>query len=562
MRTGFTLLELSIVLTLIAIIIGGGLVTLNGSLQAKEFNATVARMDAIEKALVDYSVAFNRIPCPSDLAITATGANYGIEAANTGSCTGGTPAATFLATSGTVEGGVPTRTLKLTDDYMFDGWGRKLRYAVDPAYTALSSLPISASCSLNTTPNTTAITVSAASGTRTSMAAYALISHGANGHGAYTSSGVALNAGSVNANELTNCHCTSSAAANATYTPSYIEMSPTIDSANALDNFDDIVTFKEAWQLQAQNAPVFPTACQFAYVADTGNNRVMKFDLNENYISQIGCASGSCSSSSANGQFEGAGDVAVDSSGNIWVTDESDNRVEKFDSGGNYLTQLGCSTGSCSSGTGTSQFNMPVNILIDTSGNIWVTDQGNYRVLKLDANGNYNGVTIGAQGTTAGLFEKPGGIAIDSSGNVYVPDQTNNNVQKFNSSGVYQSQVAGCTTPPCSAGSSTTTFTSPSSVAIDSTGNFWIADSGNNRVLELSSTGSALGQIGCTSGACAASTSAGKFKTPIDLSFDSSGNLWVIESQGNRVQEFTGTTYDAAFANAFNTPYGIGIGSR
>jgi prepilin-type N-terminal cleavage/methylation domain-containing protein len=272
-QRGFTLLELSIVLVLIGVILAGALVTFTGSLQASQYNATVTKMDDIEKALLNYAIANNRIPCPTDLTLTTASVNYGMEAGAsaggtaTGECvTGMTPAANSKSVSGAEEGGVPTRALQLTDDYMYDGWGRKFRYAVDPTMTKASALPYPAGglCSASTT----AITVNDASGAaRTTAGIYALISHGANGHGAYTSNGVVLNAGSVNANEQTNCHCTSGAAAG-TYTPTYIETVPTQDPANALDNFDDIVTFKEGWQMQALNYPLAAKlTCQMLAVA-------------------------------------------------------------------------------------------------------------------------------------------------------------------------------------------------------------------------------------------------------------------------------------------------------
>src|ERR1017187_256646 len=185
-KHGFTLLELSIVLVLIGVIIGMGLVTLTSSLQASQYNTTVARMDAIEKALLDYSIANNRIPCPSDLAQISSSATYGVEAGAgsgsaigvaTGVCTGTgmLPQATFKATSGTVEGGVPTRALQLPDDYMYDGWGRRFRYAAASATTATGSLPAGVPSLCGSAAS--GITVNDVTGAaRTTAAIYALIS--------------------------------------------------------------------------------------------------------------------------------------------------------------------------------------------------------------------------------------------------------------------------------------------------------------------------------------------------------------------------------------------------
>ena len=88
---------------------------------------------------------------------------------------------------------------------MYDGWGHKFRYAVSPIYTG-AAISSSSAC-------TGSIAVNDASGSaRSSQAIYTLVSHGANGHGAYTSSGQVVNAGSTNADEQTNCHCDSTGA--------------------------------------------------------------------------------------------------------------------------------------------------------------------------------------------------------------------------------------------------------------------------------------------------------------------------------------------------------------
>ena len=102
MKRGFTLLEMSIVLAIISTVIGGMLAVIPGLIQALETEETQARQQAIQQALYDFRLAFNRIPCPADVTqavdLNTANSNYfGIEAANPGTCTGGTPAANFSA---------------------------------------------------------------------------------------------------------------------------------------------------------------------------------------------------------------------------------------------------------------------------------------------------------------------------------------------------------------------------------------------------------------------------------------------------------------------------------
>ncbi len=277
--SGFTLIELSVVLVIVSVIIGGSFSLLISASRSAQYNSTVNTMDAIEDALQKYVAANGRIPCPSDLTIAKGGTNYGWEAGyqsggiGTGECvTGMTPAANFTSASGVEEGGVPTRALSLPDSYMYDGWGHKFRYAVDPNQTIIaasrSNWPLPRGC---TPAGGTAkpITVNDASGSaRTTAAIYAIISHGANGHGAYTSSGQIVNAGSTNADEQTNCHCDATGAhtggAGVLSSPTYVQKALTPNAASPLNSFDDLVAFKEAWQMQTQSNQI-TSACPTSY---------------------------------------------------------------------------------------------------------------------------------------------------------------------------------------------------------------------------------------------------------------------------------------------------------
>ena len=152
------------------------------------------------------------------------------------------------------------------------------------------------------------------------------------------------------------------------------------------------------------------------YVVDAFNNRVQKFDSSGNYLSQFG------SSGSGDGQFNGPYGVAIDSGGNIYVTDLSNNRVQKFDSSGNYLSQFG------SSGSGDGQFNGPIDVAIDATGNIYVTDTDNNRVqvfgpVPVYSTGPYS---TQASGLTCGTTYHYRAYVTNAGGTYYGADQTFN----------------------------------------------------------------------------------------------------------------------------------------
>lgn len=242
--TGFTLLEMSIVLVIIAIVVGAGLATFMASLKARQLQETQTKMVAIQKALYDYRIANNRIPCPANITLAITAQYFGIEGATPGTCTGGNPAANF-SNGNNVEGMVPTKTLMLPDDYAFDGWGRRIMYAVDKRFTATNAFT-----SITATDATVRMTVldgATVTGgtTRSNKVGYVLLSLGPNGHGAYPRNGGAtrINKSSTNIHEMNNCDCDSAAAATVLDFGTFVQKLPTQDSTNTLNTFDDVVYY-------------------------------------------------------------------------------------------------------------------------------------------------------------------------------------------------------------------------------------------------------------------------------------------------------------------------------
>ena len=155
-------------------------------------------------------------------------------------------------------------------------------------------------------------------------------------------------------------------------------------------------------------------------------------------------------------------DVAVDSSGNVYVADTWNNRIQKFTSTGTFITKWG------SSGSGDGQFSFPVGVAVDSSDNVYVADEYNYRIQKFSTDGTFI-AKWGSSGSGDGQFSSPNGVAIDSEGNVYVADSGHDRIQKFTSTGTFITKWG-------SSGSGDGQFSSPNGVAVDSEGNVYVAD--------------------------------------------------------------------------------------
>jgi DNA-binding beta-propeller fold protein YncE len=119
---------------------------------------------------------------------------------------------------------------------------------------------------------------------------------------------------------------------------------------------------------------------------------------------------------------------AADFTGNIYVTDSENHRVQKFDCNGNFIRAWG------EEGTEQGMFNGPFGIAVSSEGYIHVADTLNNRIQTFDSNGTFIR-EFGVQGKGKGEFESPEGVCVDSHGNIYVADTENHRIQKFDREG-------------------------------------------------------------------------------------------------------------------------------
>ncbi|MCJ7589125.1 MAG: 6-bladed beta-propeller [Candidatus Aminicenantes bacterium] len=249
------------------------------------------------------------------------------------------------------------------------------------------------------------------------------------------------------------------------------------------------------------------------WVADTYNHRVQKFGSDGAFLIKWG------SRGTGNGQLDLPHGIAL-SSGNVFVADSENNRIQKFSSSGGYLAQWG------SQGTNTGQFQTPMGIASDSSGRIFVADTLNSRVQVFQADGTFV-TSWGGQGTGDGQFYHPVGIAVDKDGYLYVADKLNHRIQKFNSSGVFQLKLGTGT-----GGQGDGQFNNPWGVATDSYGYVFVADTDNHRIQKFSSTGAFVVKWG------AQGAEFRTFNPPKAIAVDSANNIYVLDTGNFRVQKF------------------------
>jgi sugar lactone lactonase YvrE len=284
------------------------------------------------------------------------------------------------------------------------------------------------------------------------------------------------------------------------------------------------------------------------YVADANNSLIRKINSGGVVSTLAGTGSvGSVNGTGTVASFNYPAGVAVDTSGNVYVTDTSNNLIRQITSKAVVTTLAGSGSQGSANGTGTAaSFSWPFGVAIDSSGNIYVGDQSDCLVRKITSGGVVTTIAgsgacgaINANGTAASFCE-PFGVAVDSSRNVYVADAQNDLIRKITSGGVVttlagSAGVIGATNATGTAAS----FNNPQGVAVDDAGNVYVADSGNDLIRIITSAGvvtTLAGSAGVT-GAANGPTTTALFNNPTGVAVDSFGNVYIADYNNDLIRE-------------------------
>lgn len=224
--------------------------------------------------------------------------------------------------------------------------------------------------------------------------------------------------------------------------------------------------------------------------------------------------------------------VVKDASGNLYVCDRDNHRIIKITSAGVSSVFAGSTMGFLDGAGTTAKFNQPYCITIDGAGNLYVGDRMNHMIRKITPAGVVstlagNGNPGNANGTgSAATFNEPLGVAADATGNIYVADYINSALRKVTPAGVV---------------TTLTGVTNIFGVAVDASGNVYCTEYGNHQVSKYSSGGAysvIAGQSG-SGGTADGTGAAARFNFPAGITVDASGNLYVTETINHRIRKIS-----------------------
>ena len=226
--------------------------------------------------------------------------------------------------------------------------------------------------------------------------------------------------------------------------------------------------------------------------------------------------------------------VAVDAAGNLFVADRDNFRVMRWAPDG--LT-ASVEAGATGAGTGTSQVGRPTKVFLDDRGFMYVVESQNHRIQRFAIGTNAPGEVIagvsGVPGSGATQLRNPEGVYVDSRGNMYVADAGNNRIQYYPVGSLVGQTIIGDTV----SGFTERRLFSPRAVTIDAAGNIYVADGLNHRIQRFPPIGSPGSNIGTTvAGGFGAGANANQLNEPNDVVVDAFGNLFIADMNNHRIQ--------------------------
>lgn len=288
------------------------------------------------------------------------------------------------------------------------------------------------------------------------------------------------------------------------------------------------------------------------YVTEAQNNTIRKITLDGVVTTLAGQAGvigfGFVDGVGSNAKFKNPYGIAVDTNGNLFVADTSNHAIRKITPGSVATNIAGSGRQGFNDGNGiNAKFKIPFGITFDTSGNLFVADTGNNTIRKITPAGDVTTFagTAGVEGNTNGdralaTFSGPHGLSIDNAGVLYIADTYNWSVRRINTNTGHVDTMAGGNTFGSIDGKGTDArFNNLYGDTVDSSGNVYVADSNNNTIRKITPAGvvtTIAGKEGKSGSTDGEGTDA-RFNNPTGITVNADGNIYVTDSDNHTIRK-------------------------
>ncbi len=307
-------------------------------------------------------------------------------------------------------------------------------------------------------------------------------------------------------------------------------------------------------------AAIFPAPVGLAingagviFVSDSSTNTLQSVSIawQASVLAGTSGQQGTSDGAGATARFRQPGGVALDGAGNLYVADAGNSIIRKISSIGVVTTVAGsASNQGHRDGVGTAAwFNSPAAIAVDGAGILYVADSGNAVIRRIAVDGTVSTLagTAGATGSADGTgatarFNQPSGLALDATGNLYVADTLNQTIRKITPAGVVTT-LAGLAGVSGSAdgNGAAASFSQPRGLVVDSAGNVFVADTANSAIRRVTSSGSVttIAGLSTISGFLDGTGTSAWLNQPKDVKLDAAGNLYVADTGNAAIRKIT-----------------------
>src|SRR5436190_2110136 len=280
------------------------------------------------------------------------------------------------------------------------------------------------------------------------------------------------------------------------------------------------------------------------FLTDSDNHAIRKISP-DGIVTTVAGALGIQGSDDGNGsvaRFDEPNGIAVDASGNLFIADRGNRTVRKISASGEVTTFAGKAkvSGTNDGPARVARFSFIHGIAVDSRGTVYVSDTGNQTIRKITADGTVSTLAglPGKHGFSDGKgmearFTSPAGLTVDGKGNVFVADSFNGAIRRIS--------PAGQVTTIAGEGNQSSTFNNPAGVAVDRFGNVFVADTSNARIRKISSAGAVTTVAGRESGTADGPADVARFNLPYGVAVDQDGGLYVADSGNDCIRRISAT---------------------